>query len=100
MYLGRIVEMGTREQIFESPSHPYTQLLLAAAPKLTGTSIEDFELSDKEMPSVMDLPKGCAFFNRCQFADEHCMGVYPESVEIEPGHIVACHKAWTTGKQR
>ena len=99
MYLGRIVEMGTRDQIFETPSHPYTQLLLAAAPKLTGSSIEDFETSDKEMPSVLDLPKGCAFFNRCQFADERCMGVYPESVEVEPGHIVACHKAIKTGKR-
>ena len=93
MYLGRIVEMGTREQIFETPSHPYTQLLLAAAPKLTGTSIEDFELLDKEMPSVLNLPKGCAFFNRCPFADEHCMDVYPDSVEIETGHFVSCHKA-------
>ena len=66
---------------------------------LTGSSIEDFETSDKEMPSVLDLPKGCAFFNRCQFADERCMGVYPESVEVEPGHIVACHKAIKTGKR-
>ena len=92
MYLGRIVEMGTRKQIFESPAHPYTELLMAAAPKLSGSSIDNYEIPDKEMPNVIDLPKGCAFFNRCPYAEEVCLQEYPKTVEIEKGHTVACHR--------
>jgi len=91
MYLGRIVETGTREQIFENPAHPYTELLLAAAPKLTGNSIENYEISDKEMPTVLNLPKGCAFCNRCKKAMPICSEQLPESRDLGDGHIVACH---------
>ena len=99
MYLGRIVEMGTREQIFDHPSHPYTQLLLAVAPKLTGSSIESYEIPDKEMPTVLDLPKGCAFCNRCKYATERCQQERPEQREISPGHVVACHLYDQAGKE-
>ncbi len=91
MYLGRIVEMGTREQIFDSPAHPYTQLLLAVAPKLTGSSIESYEIPDKEMPTVLDLPKGCAFCNRCKHATAKCAEILPETKDLGGGHMVACH---------
>jgi len=91
MYLGRIVEMGTREQIFDRPAHPYTKLLLAVAPKLTGSSIASYEIPEKEMPTVLDLPKGCAFCNRCKYAVDACRETLPVTREIEPGHTVACH---------
>ena len=91
MYLGRIVEMGTREQIFNAPAHPYTRLLLAVAPTLTGSSIASYEIPDKEMPTVLDLPKGCAFCNRCKYATERCQRELPAQRELEPGHMVACH---------
>ena len=91
MYLGRIVEMGSREQIFEHPSHPYTQLLLAAAPKLTGSSIAGYEIPEKEMPTVLDLPKGCAFCNRCRYASPQCETALPALREVELGHVSACH---------
>ena len=90
MYLGRIVEMGSREQIFEHPSHPYTQLLLAAAPKLTGSSIAGYEIPEKEMPTVLDLPKGCAFCNRCKYASPQCETELPALREVELGHVSAC----------
>lgn len=92
MYLGKIVETGTCEEIFQNPIHPYTKLLLEAAPKLSGDSIKNYEIPDGEMPTVLDLPKGCAFCNRCKYAMEICKESYPEPIEEEPGHTVTCHR--------
>ena len=92
MYLGRIVEMGSRQQIFQQGAHPYTELLLAVAPKISGNSIGSYTIPEKEMPTILDLPKGCAFFNRCPYATAQCEQYQPEMREIEPGHFVACHR--------
>ena len=92
MYLGRIVEMGSRQQIFPQGAHPSTELLLAVAPKISGNSIGSYTIPEKEMPTILDLPKGCAFFNRCPYATAQCEQYQPEMREIEPGHFVACHR--------
>jgi oligopeptide/dipeptide ABC transporter ATP-binding protein len=91
MYLGRIVEMGTGEQVFNNPQHPYTKLLLSVAPKLSGSSIESYHIPEAEMPTVLNLPKGCAFFNRCSEAKPCCCDGIPNLIEVEPGHTVSCY---------
>lgn len=73
--------------------HPYTQALLSAIP------IPDPEVEEKkqrirlegELPSPVDPPEGCRFINRCRFASERCRKERPELLEMEPGHLVACH---------
>ncbi|MEG1548473.1 MAG: ABC transporter ATP-binding protein [Clostridia bacterium] len=90
MYLGRIVEMGTRDQVFDNPCHPYTKLLLSVVPKLTGGNLSKYEIPEAEMPTVLNLPKGCSFYNRCKYAQPCCLEETPQSREVEPGHFVAC----------
>ena len=93
MYLGRIVEMGSRDQVFGQPTHPYTQLLLSVAPKLSGDNISKYEIPEGEVPTVLNLPKGCAFCSRCKYAQARCREEVPPLREIEPGHQVACFLA-------
>jgi oligopeptide/dipeptide ABC transporter ATP-binding protein len=87
MYLGRIVEVGTREEIFEHPLHPYTQKLIAASmPERAG---ESFGLLQGEPPSPINPPSGCRFRERCPLAVEACKEL-PPFEEARPGHAVAC----------
>lgn len=93
MYLGRIVEIANKEQLFANTKHPYTEGLLSAVP------IPDPELRDKkdriilkgDMPSPVNPPSGCTFRTRCMYATEKCGAVVPPLIEQEPGHFVACH---------
>lgn len=91
MYLGKIVEIGTREEIFDNAKHPYTQALLSAIP------IPDVHVQRKEivlsgdMPSPIYPPKGCRFCTRCPYATEECSMRTPE-LEGAPNHKVACLK--------
>ncbi len=90
MYLGRIVESGTAEEIFNSPRHPYTQALVSAIPKAAhGVSKSRIEL-DGEPPSPIDPPDGCRFHPRCRYATAQCKQQNPQRREIEKGHSVAC----------
>jgi len=99
MYLGRIVETGTREQIFASPQHPYTQALLSAAM----TPDPDVQRGrqritlEGDLPSPIDLPAGCAFRTRCPLAHESLPKSEEEVPELRDvdgdGHLVACHLA-------
>ncbi|RAJ36856.1 oligopeptide transport system ATP-binding protein [Kitasatospora sp. SolWspMP-SS2h] len=93
MYLGRIVETGTREQVYGSPHHPYTRALLAAVPvpdpALRGTAVE---LLEGDLPSPADPPSGCRFRTRCPQAQERCAQEEP-ALAVRPGagHPTACH---------
>ena len=93
MYYGRIVEIASREDIFENPQHPYTKALLAAVPSM------DIERRDERPPALGDppdptrLPTGCRFRNRCSIAYERCAENDPILAEIAPGHEVACFAA-------
>ena len=91
MYLGKIVEIGNKRLIFDTPKHPYTQALLSAVPSAN----EDVEpekriVLEGDIPSPIDPPKGCVFHTRCRFACDLCRSEIPEPREVE-GRIVACH---------
>jgi dipeptide transport system ATP-binding protein len=88
MYLGRFVEVGTTQQIFNSPKHPYTRLLLGSADL---ASLEPFKNIPSELPSPLRPPSGCSFHTRCPWAVDQCKSQLPE-LEPADGKLVACHR--------
>jgi oligopeptide transport system ATP-binding protein len=91
MYLGRVVESGTVEQIFDDSHHPYTQGLLRAHPSIE-ISRRTLKLAvSGEPPSPLALPSGCRFRTRCPLAQPICSQVEPPPVEVRPGHVSRCH---------
>ena len=90
MYLGRIVEAGRTEEIFENPNHPYTQVLLREVPRLEDRHHE-FKPVEGEIPSPIDPPSGCYFHPRCPHASDRCRQENPALRDITPGHLSACH---------
>lgn len=94
MYLGKIIEMGDKDEIFKKPLHPYTQALLSAIPipdpKRKRKSVE----LKGEVPSAIDIPPGCRFRPRCQSQSKECSDKEPELLEVRPNHFVACHVAY------
>lgn len=93
LYAGRKVEEGTAEQIFRHAQHPYTIGLMKAVPDVDA---ETYEISPIPgvFPNISDVIPGCRFSPRCPYASEceACTSVAPEMIEVEPGHIVACHR--------
>jgi peptide/nickel transport system ATP-binding protein len=95
MYLGRLVEVADRDEIYAHPAHPYTKALLDAAP-IPDPSIERARAPRAlkgEIPSPLTPPPGCVFHTRCPIAGEECRREVPRARQIGPRHIVACHKA-------
>jgi oligopeptide/dipeptide ABC transporter ATP-binding protein len=92
MYLGRMVEYGTREQVFDTPTHPYTRGLLAAAPSLDPNDRDRPRevVLQGEVPSAVEPPSGCRFHPRCPGRKPECDRVRPELIDIGDGHLVAC----------
>ncbi|MCY0859969.1 MAG: ABC transporter ATP-binding protein [Sulfolobaceae archaeon] len=91
MYLGKIVEMGTPEEVIKKPLHPYTQALLQAVPVPDpDAGIREPNIKG-EIVSPVFLPKGCVFYNRCPFAQPICKEKEPTLKKIEGDHYVACH---------
>lgn len=90
MYLGRIVEQGTVEEIFSRANHPYTQGLLAEAPRLDSDRRE-FAAIKGEIPSPLSPPSGCHFHPRCPQAQPRCAQERPVLREVSPQHFSACH---------
>ena len=93
MYLGEIVEYGTKEMIFENPCHPYTKILFSAVPDIESPSLNEVILNSGEIPSPIDLPIGCFFSNRCPLKADICEQSHPEIIEKSSGHMVRCVKA-------
>ncbi len=89
MYAGRIVEYGKKEDVIFNPLHPYTKGLIECLPKLNDEKKRLYQIPGI-MPSLLGLPKGCYFKNRCEFADKQC-DIYPPKQEIDK-RIVFCHK--------
>ncbi|MCD4752536.1 MAG: dipeptide ABC transporter ATP-binding protein [Anaerolineaceae bacterium] len=91
MYLGKIVELSTRETVFNAASHPYTVALLSAVPNPDPNARRERILLKGDVPSALNPPSGCRFHPRCSYADKQCSMVEPELNEVAPGHFVACH---------
>ncbi|GKX52852.1 dipeptide ABC transporter ATP-binding subunit DppF [Budvicia aquatica] len=89
MYLGRCVEQGTKDQIFNNPQHPYTQALLSATPRLNPDARRERIKLVGELPSPLNPPKGCAFNARCRRAFDHCFHVQP-ALKNYNHHLIAC----------
>jgi peptide/nickel transport system ATP-binding protein len=91
MYLGRLQEEGTTDQIFAGPHHPYTEALLSAVPTVDGEPSDRIRIQG-EIPSPANPPSGCVFHTRChRFIEGTCDVIEPPVVEIEPGHRIRCH---------
>lgn len=90
MYLGRIVELASRDELFGTPHHPYTRALLAAVPVPDPTARRDKNLPKGEIPSAINPPAGCHFHPRCPYAIPKCSETRPLLREISPGHLSAC----------
>ena len=96
MYLGKIVEIGQSHEVLGRPLHPYSQALKMALPTLVADRRSYRELSDiigGEIPNAIEIPSGCRFHPRCQYATALCKEKEPELRELKKGHHVACHYA-------
>ncbi|GGB39205.1 ABC transporter ATP-binding protein [Lentibacillus populi] len=91
MYLGKIVEIAHRDKLFNNPSHPYTKALLSAIPIPDPTINRERIVLEGDVPNPTDPPKGCRFYNRCQYRMEKCASIYPSIDKIDDNHFVACH---------
>lgn len=93
MYLGKIVEWGKSEEVFENPMHPYTMALISAIPQIEEGEKKEKILLSGNMPSAVSPPSGCPFHTRCFMAKEVCQRIPAPLVEGENGHFAACHFA-------
>ena len=90
MYLGKMVELATREELFRNPLHPYTQALMSAIPIPDPTVNRERIILPGDVPSPLNPPSGCRFHPRCPVALEHCSLEEPPFIEVSPDHYVAC----------
>lgn len=91
MYLGKIMEKGVSEEVFQNPQHPYTKALISAFPDINPDVKRARVFLRGEIPSPIAPPPGCRFHTRCPFRLEVCERDEPTLVEVEDGHLVACH---------
>ncbi|KPU42421.1 oligopeptide transport ATP-binding protein OppF [Oxobacter pfennigii] len=91
MYLGKIVEMADKDELFDNPMHPYTRALLSAIP-VPDPSIKHKRVRlQGDVPSPIDIPEGCRFCKRCPEKTDVCEKIEPELIDLGGGHMVACH---------
>ena len=101
MYLGTVAELTSSESLYKNPLHPYTKALLSAIP-IPDPKVEEEKKRIRligEIPSPIDPPPGCRFAGRCRFAADRCRRERPELLEVEEGHLVACHLYEKSGKK-
>ncbi|MBU8770810.1 ABC transporter ATP-binding protein [Cytobacillus oceanisediminis] len=95
MYLGKVVEIAEKKEMFDSPLHPYTRALLSSIPVPDPTLKRDRVILKGDVPSPIDPPGGCRFHTRCPFAVEKCKQEEPPLRELVNNHFVSCHIAET-----
>ena len=91
MYLGKIVEIGLRDEVFKSPKHPYTVALMSAIPVPDPKHKFERIIPSGEIPSPINPPSGCRFHPRCRYAFDRCSKEEPGMTRISDTHFVACH---------
>ena len=91
MYLGKLVEVASSDDIYDRPLHPYTQALINAIPVPDPDVKQSTNLLTGDVPSPIDPPSGCRFHTRCPFATDRCSAEEPELKDVGGGHCVACH---------
>ena len=91
LYLGQIVEMGRKHEIFKNTAHPYTELLLSSNPVPDPFQDREKIIVQGEIPSPINPPSGCRFHTRCRYAQDKCKFQEPISREVVPDHILKCH---------
>jgi len=91
MYLGKLVELASRDHIFNKPLHPYTSALIDSVPVPDPRLRKEHQLIKGEIPNPSDPPSGCHFHPRCPYAQEKCKKVIPDFIELKENRFVACH---------
>ncbi len=92
MYLGKIVEIGRTEDVFETTRHPYTRALMEAVPTIDSSGhLGVIKALEGDVPSAINPPAGCRFHDRCAKATEECGSEEPQLRDLGKGHLVACH---------
>ena len=92
MYLGKVVELASSEQLFASPMHPYTQALLSAVPQVRPSGKTERIPLEGDIPSPANPPSGCYFHGRCRYCTKECETKAPALRDMGDGHLVACHR--------
>ncbi len=91
MYLGKIVELGSVDNVLERPSHPYTKALLSAVPQVDNPGHHKRIQLTGDLPSPINMPSGCPFHTRCPIAQHICRTTEPPVRTVNPGHTASCH---------
>lgn len=91
MYLGSMMELADKNEIYSNPQHPYTRALIGAIPLPDPTKRKKMKVIQGEIPSNVNIPKGCKFNPRCPFAKDICREQEPATKEVKPNHFVKCH---------